>query len=128
MTKPTKPAARKSGKKSSKTGRPSRAAASATRFPAAETRHKERAMEGKSGKGADLNVGRLPTLSPEEAAGLGTPAANVRRPPPHTRYLVDMETFIAMKKKVEQSKAKPAKPGTTITADKGRKGGPATLA
>lgn len=79
---------------------------------------KARVMEGRAPKGVDFNANQSMALAPgstDEALSYDRP-----RPAP-TRYPIDMDTFLELKQDVKQSKAKLARPDTTVVADKGKK-------
>lgn len=139
MPGPSKPTARKSGKKSAKKSskksskKPAAAArsagASARGFLASETQFRGQTLSGRSPKGKLFEYVDAPSLAAAEMmAGAPDPSLAFDRPRPATsRYPIPHEQFLELKGRVEQSKAKPAKPGTTLARDKGRKDGPAML-
>lgn len=133
MAKATKAAGRKTGKKTSRAprakgaGRAAAAASSERGFADTETRHTGRALAGRAAKGAGFDAGQVMLAGAALAAGPDPALAYDRPRPSPSRYPVDMKTFLALKGKVERSKAKQAKPGTTVTPDKGKKGGQPTL-
>ena len=119
---PRKPTARKSRKKSSKKAAPAARAAAARDFLATETPFKGKALSGKAPKGKAFNVGQTPPMAAAAAGGPDPSLAFDRPRPSPTRYPIPMVKFLSLKEQVEKSKAKKAKPGTTVTPDKGRKG------
>lgn len=134
-----KSTARKSGKKASKkrAATTKRAAASAAAPPAAAAARAFLASaaqvrgsrSGSSAKGKLFQYAEAPAATAAAImAGAPDPSLAFDRPrPATTRYPVSHEEFLELKGGIERSKAKPAKPGTTLSADKGRRGGPARL-
>ena len=80
-------------------------------------------LKGRAPRGKDFDAGQSDTLA---AAALGADEAlQYDRPRPSpTRYPIEMPKFLALKKKVETSKTKMAKPGTTIVPDRPGKSAP----
>lgn len=120
---------RKSSKKSSKKAAPAarRAAAAAADFLATETRFSGRGLSGRTPKGKTFNAGQTGVMAASLAGGPDPSLAFDRPRPSPTRYPIPLDKFLELKDDVERSKAKPAMPGTTVTTDKGKKGGPAKL-
>ena len=116
-----KRAGRVGGKRaaSKKVGSKRRAARGAT--PSASgglQKHPVKSLKGKSSsKGAVFDASQIMAAAP----GMDNALEFDRPRPSPTRYPIDMETFLALKQGIEESKAKPAKPDTTIVADKGKK-------
>jgi hypothetical protein len=82
-----------------------------------EQKHKGQVLKGKSPKGVTFDSNQIMAApsGPDNALEFDRP-----RPSP-TRYPVDMETFLALKEGVKESKIKPAKRGTTIVLDTGKR-------
>lgn len=130
MAKATKKSARsgskKSSKKSARTKRAGAADATSRGFLSTEKAHTGRALSGKSAKAAAFNPAQASVMA-AVAAGPDPALAYDRPRPSPTRYPIDMDKFVALKSKIEESKAKVAKPGSNVIADKSKKGGPATV-
>lgn len=126
-----KPAARKGGKKSSKKRRAAPPAAAPARdFLATETQIKGSSLSGSSPRGRVFEYADAPALDAARMlAGAPDPSLAFDRPRPSpTRYPIPHEQFLELKGGIERSRARVAKTGTTLSADRGRKGGPAVMA
>ncbi len=80
--------------------------------------YKARVLRGRTPKGVSFNASQITAA----ATGMTDRGLDFDRPRPSpSRYPIDMETFLALKYDVKQSKTKPARPDTTVVADKGKK-------
>jgi hypothetical protein len=92
------------------------------------TRHPGAAASGRAPKGVSLNL-EAATRGLAGAPGGPDPGLAFDRPrPAQTRYPIPMEEFEALKNRAETSKARVAKPESTLVADKPRPGGAGTRA
>jgi hypothetical protein len=80
--------------------------------------YKVRVHQGRAPKGVDFDAGQIMAAAP----GMRDLALDYDRPRPSpSRYPIDMDTFLALKQDIKTSKAKLARPDTTIVSDKGKK-------
>ena len=87
------------------------------RASGSDKNYKARAMQGKAPKGVNFDANQVMAAAP------GTDMAlDYDRPRPSpSRYPIDMETFLALKQDIKESKARLARPDTNIVTDKGKK-------
>jgi hypothetical protein len=80
--------------------------------------YKARVLQGRAPKGVAFDAGQVMAAAP----GMADSALDYDRPRPSpSRYPIDMDAFLALKQGIKESKAKIARPDTTIVADKGKK-------
>lgn len=92
-------------------------------------RHPGQAASGRAQKGNSFNAGQTAMSNIAAAPGGLDPGLAFDRPRPSpTRYPIPMAQFEALKSKAETSKTRVAKPGSTLIADKAKKGGPPSRA
>lgn len=79
--------------------------------------YKARVLKGKAPKGVAFDTNQVMAAAP----GMDSALDYDRPRPSPTRYPIDMDTFLALKQDVKESKAKLARPDTNVVADKGKK-------